>query len=51
VEVWSEQEDRLQAIGPFGEIVVHILAWMAQQDMRRHSERTRNGMAARGPRA
>ena len=44
-ELWSQQEQWLQTVGPFGEIVVHMLAWMAQQESERRSERTKAGLA------
>ena len=44
-EVWSHQEEWLSTIGPFGEIVVHTLAWMAQQQMKEHSAKVKLGMA------
>jgi putative DNA-invertase from lambdoid prophage Rac len=44
-ELWSHQEEWLQTIGPFGEIVVHMLAWMAQQQMAEHSAKVKLGMA------
>jgi DNA invertase Pin-like site-specific DNA recombinase len=43
-EVWSHQEEWLSTIGPFGEIVIHMLAWMAQQQMAEHSAKVRLGM-------
>jgi putative DNA-invertase from lambdoid prophage Rac len=46
-ELWSQQEQWLQTVGPFGEIVVHMLAWMAEQESRRRSERTKAGLARR----
>ena len=42
--VWSHQEEWLSTIGPFGEIVVHMLAWMAQQQMAEHSAKVKLGM-------
>ncbi len=48
-EVWSHQEEWLQTIGPFGEIVVHMLAWMAQQQMKEHSAKVKLGMAKIAP--
>jgi DNA invertase Pin-like site-specific DNA recombinase len=30
---------------PFGEIVIHMLAWMAEQQMAEHSAKVKNGMA------
>ena len=44
-EVWSHREEWLSTIGPFGEIVVHMLAWMAQQQMAEHSAKVKLGMA------
>lgn len=46
-EVWSHQEPWLQTVGPFGEIILHVLAWVAEQESRRRSERTRAGLARR----
>ena len=46
-EVWSEQEPWLHTVGPFGEIVVHMLAWMAQQESARRSERVKAGLERR----
>ena len=43
-EVWSHQEEWLSTIGPFGEIVVHMLAWMAEQQMKEHSAKVKLGM-------
>lgn len=44
-ELWSQQEQWLQTVGPFGEIVVHMLAWMAQMESERRSERIKAGLA------
>jgi DNA invertase Pin-like site-specific DNA recombinase len=46
-EVWSQQEPWLHSVGPFGEIVVHMLAWIAQQESQRRSERTKAGIERR----
>lgn len=46
-QLWSKQEEWLQTVGPFGEIVVHMLAWMAQQESQRRSERTKACAARR----
>jgi putative DNA-invertase from lambdoid prophage Rac len=43
----SKQEDWLQTVGPFREIVVHMMAWMAQQESQRRSERTKAGLQRR----
>jgi DNA invertase Pin-like site-specific DNA recombinase len=47
VELWSKQEEWLQTAGPFGEIVVHMLAWMAEQESQRRSDRTKAGIERR----
>jgi putative DNA-invertase from lambdoid prophage Rac len=46
-EVWSCQEQWLTNLGPLGELVLHMLAWMAQQESERRSERVKAGMARR----
>lgn len=46
-ELWSQQEPWLATTGPLGEIVVHLLAWMAEQESARRSERTKAGLARR----
>lgn len=43
-EVGPHQEEWLSTIGPFGEIVVHMLAWMAEQQMKEHSAKVKLGM-------
>jgi putative DNA-invertase from lambdoid prophage Rac len=43
-EVWSWQEEWLSTAGPIGEVVVHILAWVGEQDSARKSENVRQAM-------
>lgn len=43
-ELWSHEEPWLQTVGPFGEIVVHMLAWMAEQQMAELSSKVKLGM-------
>lgn len=40
----SHEEPWLQTVGPFGEIVVHMLAWMAEQQMAELSKKVKLGM-------
>jgi DNA invertase Pin-like site-specific DNA recombinase len=43
-ELWSHEEEWLQTVGPFGEIVVHMLAWMAENQMKELSNKVKLGM-------
>jgi len=43
-ELWSHEEPWLQTVGPFGEIVVHMLAWMAENQMKELSTKVKLGM-------
>lgn len=43
--VWSDQEPWLTNLGPMGEIALHMLAWVAEHESARRSERIKAGLA------
>lgn len=45
VEVWSFQEPWTEAGGPMRELLLAIVAWVAQMESQRRSERTKAGLA------
>ena len=44
-DVLSYEEPFIRSLGPFGEIVIHMLAWIAQQSSDRSSQRIKAGIA------
>lgn len=46
-ELISHQESFIATLGPFGEVVIHMLALMAEQESQRRSERIKAGLARR----
>lgn len=46
-DVWSNQEQWLTTVGDSWQLVVSILAWMAQQESQRRSERMKASIATR----
>jgi DNA invertase Pin-like site-specific DNA recombinase len=44
-DVLSHEEPFIHALGPFGEIVEHMLSWIAEQSSQRSSQRIKAGMA------
>lgn len=47
VEVWSHQESWTETTGPARELLLAVMAWVAQQESQRRSERTKAGLARR----
>lgn len=48
--VWSDQEPWLTNLGPMGEIALHMLAWVAEHESARRSERIKAGLARKAAR-
>ena len=43
-DVLSHEEPFIRSLGPFGEIVIHMLAWIAEQSSARSSQRIKAGI-------